>query len=457
MSQVREPGRGPRAVVLVAVFSMIVSLMSVLGGASPVSADPDPGTVTVVIGTASRPSRPDQAILDRLDATGHPYVVVDDSDLTAAMADAADFVLLTDSVLRGRVRGDIEATSTPVASMKWGLFRDLGFLERGGRAGRVGGGKSITINDPSHPLAAGLSGEVDVLTRNIAIGYANIGTEGTMVAERGMARRMRSTVFAYEEGETLSSGAVAPGRRIGTFIANAVVTRLNSNGWALFDAMIDYGLDGAVVNPNQPPTVEDQSFTIEEDVLAGDFVGKVDAFDPDTGDVLTFSLDDESDVEIDASTGDLTVAPTGSLVPGEDIVVTVTVADPDGLTDNATITIMVLNVNDPPDVEDQSFNVDETALAFDIIGTVVASDPDVGDTLSYALSDESDIAIDAATGELTVATTANLVGATEIVLTVTVTDTSGSSTDATVTVTVNDVNDPPVVTITAPSDGDSFT
>ncbi len=104
----------------------------------------------------------------------------------------------------------------------------------------------------------------------------------------------------------------------------------------------------------------------------------------------------------------------------------------------------------PPTVNDQAFALDENATNATVVGTVAASDPDAGDTLSYAITGGNTggaFAINAATGEITVAnsTALNFETTPSFVLTVEVTDTGNLIDTATVTVNLNDVNEMPTV------------
>ena len=69
------------------------------------------------------------------------------------------------------------------------------------------------------------------------------------------------------------------------------------------------------------------------------------------------------------------------------------------------MTINLNNLNEAPVVNDQSFSVNENAANGTVVGTVVASDPDAGDTLGYAITAGNTggaFAINASTGEITV-------------------------------------------------------
>ncbi|MHC4996542.1 MAG: cadherin domain-containing protein, partial [Planctomycetota bacterium] len=101
--------------------------------------------------------------------------------------------------------------------------------------------------------------------------------------------------------------------------------------------------------------------------------------------------------------------------------------------------------NSPPQIADQSFTIDENSTLGYEVGTVVATDPDVGDSLTYAITGGNGsgaFAIDD-NGLLTVANGGpiDFEQNPSFALTVEVTDTAGVSGSATVTVDLNDLND----------------
>ncbi|MCG6158220.1 beta strand repeat-containing protein [Rubinisphaera margarita] len=117
--------------------------------------------------------------------------------------------------------------------------------------------------------------------------------------------------------------------------------------------------------------------------------------------------------------------------------------------------VVVTVGNAAPVVNDQSFGIDEHAMVGTSVGTVVASDDDNADSLTYAITGGNTggaFAINAMTGEITVATPGAVDFETNPVfnLTVEVTDDSGAmETDsATITITLNDVNEAPQVELT---------
>ena len=99
-----------------------------------------------------------------------------------------------------------------------------------------------------------------------------------------------------------------------------------------------------------------------------------------------------------------------------------------------------------PNIADQGFSIDENSADGTSVGTVAATDPDAGDTLTYAITagnTDDAFAINAATGEITVNSTAALDFETNptFALTVSVTDAGLLSDTATVTIDLNDLVD----------------
>jgi hypothetical protein len=183
---------------------------------------------------------------------------------------------------------------------------------------------------------------------------------------------------------------------------------------------------------------------VEENSAALTVVGVVSASDPDAGDVLGYAItagNVGSAFAINPLTGQITVAGALDFESQAQYVLTVTVtddADP-ALSDTATITIDLTDVNEAPLAVDAGFSVAENSAALTVVGTVAASDPDAGDVLGYAITTGnvgSAFAIDPLTGEITVAGTLDFETLAEYILTITVTDDADPALSDTATVSI---------------------
>lgn len=105
--------------------------------------------------------------------------------------------------------------------------------------------------------------------------------------------------------------------------------------------------------------------------------------------------------------------------------------------------------NAAPVATDATFSIDENTAAGTVLGTVSATDPDAGDTLSYAITAGNtggEFSINSSTGEITTTALLDHEYASQYVLTVAVSDGSLNDT-ANVTVDVNDLNEAPVANL----------
>jgi hypothetical protein len=202
---------------------------------------------------------------------------------------------------------------------------------------------------------------------------------------------------------------------------------------------------------NEAPTVNDQSFSIVENAANGTMVGSVVATDPNAGDDLIYAItagNPGSGFTINATTGEITVNNSAALDyetnPNFSLTVEVTDSGTPGLSDAATVTVNLNDVNEAPIVNDQSFSIDENATNGMAVGTVAATDSDAGDGISYSIiagNEETVFALDSETGEITVADSENLdyEKTSTYILTVQVEDSGSLAGKATITIHVTDV------------------
>jgi Raf kinase inhibitor-like YbhB/YbcL family protein len=214
-------------------------------------------------------------------------------------------------------------------------------------------------------------------------------------------------------------------------------------------------LESRVFLDNNPPVVDDQIFNVNENSPNGTVVGAVAATDPDAGDSLTYAITggNTGDVfAIDPDAGTLTVVGVLDHETLASYALSVLVTDngTPSLSTPATVTIGVNDVNDAPVINAQTVYVNENTAAWAHFGAVVATDPDVGQTLSYAITGGNVgnmFYLDPFTGDLYLTGALDYETQNAYPLTVQVTDSAASplSTAALVTISVNDVNDAPVI------------
>lgn len=206
---------------------------------------------------------------------------------------------------------------------------------------------------------------------------------------------------------------------------------------------------------NDPPDIDSAANQIGELAASGTLVGiTASATDPDAGDTVTYSIDDERFV-IDAD-GVITRSEIGTLdfesEPSVTVTVTATSSDGSGAQQSFTIDLLdepePVIFSDPSDADGAANRIVATAASGTPVGiTARAVDPDAGDSVTYSIDDDRFV-IDPATGVITRSGTGALDAELEpsITLTVTATSTDGSVATQDYSVSVVDSAPPQIPT-----------
>ncbi len=222
--------------------------------------------------------------------------------------------------------------------------------------------------------------------------------------------------------------------------ANVTVSFPNGNSSPRLD------IYRALLSRNRAPSslsISNNGLNDFTDTSAGIEVGTLTTADADTCDKHTYSIIGGADAamfSISGAASDRLILTAGMLnyASKPSYAVTLRVTDYFGVSPatDLPVTVNVIPANNAPTIAAQSFTVNENSASGTNVGTVVASDPDSGNTLSYSITsgNTSNAFSIANTGVLSVSNTAS--GSTYS-LVVTVTDNFGASASATVTVNIN--------------------
>jgi hypothetical protein len=214
------------------------------GGAAPIggggAASDCTGNALFIVGSDTL-TRGDSAILDRLRALGFVVSIIADTMVTADSAEGADFVFVSRSVQSPEIMASFRDLPVPLFVTEYNLYADLGMTPHGSASsgGDTLEATQLTIDDPAHPLAAGFSGTVTVLTAGKGqYGFGVPGGDATVVATL-VDEPQGCAIFAYEKGSAMID-LTAPARRVGYFLDIQASTRLTAEGWTLFDAAVKW-------------------------------------------------------------------------------------------------------------------------------------------------------------------------------------------------------------------------
>lgn len=237
--------RGRRRLPLFALASAAAFLVAVTGWLAFTPSRPKADVLLVVGGLPLVPG--DAVLRDRLVRLG--YSVEARAAVDARDADAAGRRLvaisstghsehLIDAAVDLRTR--FRSVDVPLLTWEPYLFPHLGLIAGGEYAkdwAAPENRRRLTILEPSHPLAAGLSGEVEVLRApgRLSFGRAGPGALRVAVLE---GEPEKAALFAYEMGAAMEGGLRAPARRVGLFVFETSAPDLTEAGGRLFDAAV---------------------------------------------------------------------------------------------------------------------------------------------------------------------------------------------------------------------------
>ena len=269
-----------------------------------------------------------------------------------------------------------------------------------------------------------------------------------------------ATVTSTDPGDSISY-AITGGNTGNAFTINSSTGEITTAAALDFETTASYslvitGTDSGgladtgtvtvtVVNVNEAPTAIDNSGSLAENTSSGAAIATVSASDPDAGDSLSYAItagNAGNAFAID-SNGNITTTTALDFETTASYALTVTVTDGAGLSDTAAVNVAVTNVNEAPTASDNSGSLAENGSAGTAVATVATSDPDSGDSVSYAITAGNTgnvFAIDT-NGNITTTTALDFETTPSYALTVTVTDGGGLSDSATVAVTVTNVNE----------------
>jgi len=239
-----------------------------------------------------------------MEGLGHTVTYLDDNEdeaTTEAAAAAADLVFISESVGSGNVNTEITEVEVPMIVNEMWAWDEMG-LTHGGGADELVVTTNIEIVNPVHPLAAGLSGSVALLTDitsslgECRLGKGLAGDEATVIATAKLADGVTYDIlFVYEKGAALptpptdGSPQVAADVRVCYGFHEFCDPVLTDNAYALLGAAVKYVLgakpQARKPDPHDGAIHEDTwvslswapgDFAVSHDVYVGDDYDAVD-------------------------------------------------------------------------------------------------------------------------------------------------------------------------------------
>jgi hypothetical protein len=199
----------------------------------------------------SRQAVADEEIRTRMESLGFSVQVLTVEDQEVPLKEAlerAQVVVLSPSIMMGDLPEELVDLPVAMVALESSAFTRLGLTgpawkrDVGPVAQRS---NEVLIVEPTHPLAAGLTGQPTVLEKKQGLRWGLPGDEAIIVARfPGPAKPPQSAIFAYERGSEMPGGRAAA-RRVALFLGNGRVIRsLTPDGWKLFDAAVTWSAGG---------------------------------------------------------------------------------------------------------------------------------------------------------------------------------------------------------------------
>ena len=165
-----------------------------------------------------------------------------------------------------------------------------------------------------------------------------------------------------------------------------VVGRDNGNPMLTDTAQVQV----TVLDVNEPPTaIELSEVFIAENSPVGTLVAEIIVRDEDQGETFTYEILADDDLDhsyFNLNDDQLITVQAIDMEVNESFSLDIRVRDGANHVYEQTVYVYVIDQNEPPVVRDTTFFVEENNQIGDLVGRVVANDPDVGQSLSYQLS-----------------------------------------------------------------------
>jgi hypothetical protein len=191
---------------------------------------------TIVVRGAGTATAGDQAMIERIKARGFTTVtVVSDAAVTAQSVMGSALVVISSSAESGPLQAKLKDIPIPVLCVEDAEFRLMGMASSGDHDAGV---SQMVVSTPASPLLGTLSGTVTISSKAGELGW------GTPAAAALKAAAMPGdpshvVVFGYEKGAQMAT-MVAPARRAGFAIREAMAASLTADGVKAFDAILDW-------------------------------------------------------------------------------------------------------------------------------------------------------------------------------------------------------------------------
>ncbi len=233
-----------------------VTQFSTIGGSS----GSDCNLTALFVASSTNLNYSDATVKARLEFLGFDVKVENDNYVSTSDADGMGLIVISSTSVSTNISSKFRDVQVPVINYEGWLhddFRMTGYSTNYDY-GSEGNEYYVNIVDSSHPIAAGLSGNVVVFDNYNSLTWGAPNPDAIIAKVPGSSSK--AAIFAYDTGDQMV-GYTAPARRVGFFLHNDNADNLTADGFALFDAAVRWAVDmqtpGSTCNDGDPTTVDD--------------------------------------------------------------------------------------------------------------------------------------------------------------------------------------------------------
>jgi len=203
-----------------------------------------PRDVLMVVGSATL-NTGDAAVRTRLLNLGFTVTVkvagsTTNTSIKAADADGKALVLVSSTVTPANVAAKLKNIPVPVLNWEFDLADDFGMTGAvsGTDFGSAASQTQSVIITPAHPMSAGLTGTVSLVSAASAFSWGKPNANADKIASL-TSDSTRLVIYGYDNGKTMF-GLDAPARRVAVYLSDTTAASLTTNGGLLFDAAVKW-------------------------------------------------------------------------------------------------------------------------------------------------------------------------------------------------------------------------
>jgi len=210
----------------------------------------------IMISAADPPGAEDQAVIDHVAALGFDVESHASGEAQPVDTSGAVAVVIGEALGSSDVADAYKDTTIPVVITETYVLDDMRLATDG--TFNTDDTQTLTIVAPGHPIAGGLTGDVEVSTvlSGGVCSTSDIAGSAEIVAQ--VKENGHTAIACFEAGAADMDGNPIPARRVFVFAYAPMIPTFTDDAWGLVERSVLWALDmlsGAAVNPEDAAAV----------------------------------------------------------------------------------------------------------------------------------------------------------------------------------------------------------